>query len=270
MYKRTILALILCIVLLSGCGKKEYGDSKGDVNNIKTMPTVITTTAPTSVPDKYNYSFDGTAIIADSSDTTKEPAVTTKIMTEDDITKTNQIYKKHMTKYGASYDYFKGPYEWEGVNIKFVVPEGLYLTIQNDLPQLYTSDILNLSEDESLSEGTFTFEPYRLQNLGKTYDEYSKTDFECEAQYEFSYRFLDGDLEKNKAVYESFDDYKLYTFKGKTNITGDKVIVVYCMMSNGTKIRIRVKENSEYQEKYREDIKFVVDSFEYTDIDYIP
>lgn len=250
MKKIIMIALSILVVFMAGCNKTEDDglDYNSSVDDSSSSEKVVTTAAPTDIPELYQIN-----------------------------PKKNQTvqwynkYKLYEYEKEGTIIYFTdlidGPYDWEGVNIKFTSPEGLYLTIENDRPVLYTHDIDDVDVWPKTIEGKFYFYPYTLQKDNIVFDNVDKKYCDNLAGNDF----FNFNIENT--TYEKFDTYILYDYYEKDvqeyDYTVDK-ITTYCIMNNGTVIKSVIKQGTDYEKQYKEDLKKIVNSFEYSDVDYIP
>lgn len=249
MKKIIMIALSLLIVFMTGCNESEDdGLGNNSLEDTSSNKTVVTTAAPTEVPGLYQ-----------------------SIPKKNNSVQWYQKYKLYA--YDNEHerifytDFFDGPYDWDGVNIKFTCPKGLYLTIEHDCPVLYTHDIDDVDIWPKTIEGQFHFYPYLLQRNDMKFDDVDQA--YCE-------KLVSGNLfgfDAKNTAYEKFDTYILYDYFEKDVLEYDyKVdrITTYCIMNNGTVIEAVIKQGTDYEKQYKDDLKKIVDSFGYSDVDYIP
>jgi hypothetical protein len=178
------------------------------------------------------------------------------------------------------YDFYEGPFTWEGVSIKFDVPEKYNMTLNfNEVPILFSPD--KLKDQAGIAECSISFLPYEMQSNG--YDsidyfteEFGRSKSERSSNIFYSNQLCLGTKNNNEGVntenakYEKTDDYVIYTYDYYCNIEDVDTIITYFQMANGTEMIAHVKKGSEYESHYLDDMKAIANSFSYSDIPYVP
>lgn len=259
------ISLLLASVCFTSCGS-QHTESKLDMYNKKqnsSLSEIVTTTAPTSIPDRYTTTKYGYIKPEDESSDTSSEIVT------------HQKYQKYAYWNGSQtlyyYDLFDGPHDWEGVHIKFTTPEDLYLTIESDMPVLYTHDIDDVDVWPKTIDGEVNFYPYYLQQRNMKFDDVDKEFCDSIAEVKYKYaRKVGKDFSEIETSFEDCGDYILFSFLFDKTVDDQEIVITYCFMNNGSMIETHVKKGSEYEKIYKDDLKKIVDTFEYSDIGYVP
>lgn len=243
------LLIFLCTVLLSACSDTSSEDAVED----NEMTTTTVTTALVIVPPKYTISIPSVG---------EEPE---NVSTSDNSDIQYQKYKRYLYDGVVFFDLYEGPHDWEGASIKFSVSKGLYLTINNSLPVLYTGDIKTVDLEKDIPEAEYVFKPYFLAQREIDINTVHQKDLDALIKLH-----SDGITKIQNVSFDDYDQYKLYSFETEDSFTSVKMKMIWCLMDNGSAFEVRIKQGSEYEARYKDDIDNIASSFGYSEIDYIP
>ncbi|MCR5020069.1 MAG: hypothetical protein K6B18_03650 [Ruminococcus sp.] len=266
------------VVTVSNKEESVPEEEKDDIISSETMEEKPVTTAPVEIPDKYTKKHEnGTIKIGAKAETT----TTTKVTTSYRPFETNQVFPKNGDPKSVNhYDFYEGPFTWEGVSIKFDVPENYNMTLNfNEVPMLFSPD--KLKDQAVIADCSISFLPYEMQsngydNLDYFTEEFARSKSERSSNIFYSNQLRLGTKNNNEGVntenakYEKTDDYVIYTYDYYCNIEDVDTIITLFQMANGTEMIAHVKKGSEYESHYLDDMKAIAKSFSYSDIPYVP
>ena len=311
------LAAVLSVSLLASCSEKnetdtnDYrdieitvsDDSKEEIPEEEEETTTTTTAVPedtepvtsttpvVEIPDKYtsphnnyrkrtNNTVNPNLSTDHSEHITEATTTTTKVTTSYHSWETNQVFPKNGNPNSINhYDYYPGPFTWEGVNVKFDCPENYYLTLNfEEVPILFSPD--KVSDPDSVAECGICFFPYQLQlwnmeNMDSMTEDYfakgaSGSNIFRYCQLRMGTKNNDDGVNLQNAKYEKTNEYTIYTYEYHCNVEDVDTIITKFQMANGTLMIAQVKKGSDYEKHYLDDMKTIAKSFEYSDIPYVP
>jgi hypothetical protein len=265
-------------VIVTVSNKEESIPEEEKENNTtsETKEDKPVTTVPVEIPDKYTKNNEnGVKVIG------RTKSETTKVTTSYRPFETNQVFPKNGDPKSVNhYDFYEGPFTWEGVSIKFDVPENYNMTLNfNEVPMLFSPD--KLKDQAVIADCSISFLPYEMQsngydNLDYFTEEFARSKSERSSNIFYSNQLRLGTKNNNEGVntenakYEKTDDYVIYTYDYYCNIEDVDTIITLFQMANGTEMIAHVKKGSEYESHYLDDMKAIAKSFSYSDIPYVP
>ena len=284
--KVKILVITFMMLGLIGCSESS-SDSSHDIKDNNSSSSVdsdvnsIEVDIPESIPDVYKRNTAEPESRTDNrfSNEEKTSTTTTTTAVDDDSSlignrvtqspvKTNVKYPLYYNKNGIHYyDLYEGPHDWEGLGLKFTSPKGTYLTIVDNIPILYTLDFDDADKWPTVLNGIYYFWPYYLMKMEIDFDKLDAKQCERLVEREFDDK---TQFDKESAVFEDMGYYKLYTYIKPKACGGEDAVITNCYMKNRSMIKVQLKPDSDYEKEYKDDLKSIVDSFEYSEIDYIP